>query len=141
MPVWLALTFVTMGLWALWGFFSKVATTHLDGLSAAAWQGVGGALVSLFLFGLLRFQDARMGGSVGGVVIAALAGIASWAGIATFVLALASGGKAAVVVPLAALYPVLTVGLSLVFLKESLTPTQALGIVLAVAAGVLLTRQ
>ncbi|MHC5080458.1 MAG: EamA family transporter [Planctomycetota bacterium] len=46
-------------------------------------------------------------------------------------------GKASVVVPLTALYPVVTLVLVFVFLREPLTAKQGVGIALALAAMVL----
>ncbi len=49
------------------------------------------------------------------------------------------GGKASVVIPLTALYPAVTVAMAAVLLKEKPNPYQAVGIVLAIVASVLLS--
>jgi transporter family protein len=51
------------------------------------------------------------------------------------------GGKAAVVTPLAALYPVVTVLIAVAFLGEKLNGAQIVGIALAIAGGLLLSRE
>jgi transporter family protein len=56
-------------------------------------------------------------------------------------VALERGGKASIVVPLVALYPLLTVLLALVFLGEQLGGRQWLGVLLAIVAGVLLSQE
>jgi transporter family protein len=62
------------------------------------------------------------------------------AGIIAFVFALSHGGKASIVVPMTAMYPVVTIGLSVAILKEQITPTTGLGIVFALIAVFLLSR-
>jgi transporter family protein len=60
-------------------------------------------------------------------------------GIVTFTAALTTG-RASVVVPISALYPVVTIGLGIAFFSEGVTPTQASGIGLALVAIVLMSR-
>ena len=137
MPQWLALALLALTLWGVWGFLAKVASTHLDARTGAALQGLGAAVVTLALLGVLRFRPEV---PPGGAVAALAAGAALWLGIVAFTYALGSGGKAAVVVPLTALYPLVTIVLSLTLLKEQLTPLHGVGVVLALAAMVLLSR-
>jgi transporter family protein len=61
-------------------------------------------------------------------------------GIITFNAALGGGGRASIVVPLSALYPIVTIGLGMLFLSEHLTATQASGAGLAMVAIVLMSR-
>ncbi len=68
-----------------------------------------------------------------GVAAAIIAGVFMAFGLLAFFKAL-TAGAATVVVPLTALYPVVTVALSWAFLKESLTPRHLTGIALALAA-------
>jgi len=57
-----------------------------------------------------------------------------------FVFALSSGGKASIVVPMTALYPVITIVLSVAILREQITPVHGAGVALALVAVVLLSR-
>jgi transporter family protein len=61
-------------------------------------------------------------------------------GIITFTAALESGGKASIVVPMTALYPLVAIALGVTFLSESISPIQATGIGLALAGIVLMSR-
>lgn len=74
-----------------------------------------------------------------GILITILAALFASSGGLLLLTAL-SKSKASTVLPLIALYPALTVLLSLVFLRESLTPSQWTGVALAVVVGVLLSR-
>jgi len=68
-----------------------------------------------------------------GWLFVVLAGLAGTIGTAAFYIAL-SGWKVSVVVPLTALYPAVTILLSLLFLREEVALHQIIGVVLAVAA-------
>ena len=137
MASWLVLTLAAVALWGLWGFLAKVASDYLNPRSAAAIQGIGVVVVTLGILGFMRFKPEF---HLGGALAAFLAGAALWIGIIAFVFALSQGGKASIVVPMTALYPVVTIGLSVAILKEQITPTTGLGIVFALIAVVLLSR-
>jgi len=62
------------------------------------------------------------------------------AGIIAFVFALNHGGKASIVVPMTAMYPVVTIALSVGILKEQITPTTGMGVVFAMIAVFLLSK-
>ena len=53
--------------------------------------------------------------------------------------ALESGGKASIVISLISLYPLLSVGFAVLFLHEHLNALQALGILVAICAAILLS--
>jgi transporter family protein len=73
-----------------------------------------------------------------GLPVAILAGACGALGSLFFLLALVKG-KTSIVVTATALYPLLVVVLSAVFLKETITFKQGVGITLAIAAMVLLS--
>ena len=130
MSSWLALSLVSLGLWGLWGVFSKVATQHL-GPQVAYLLGMTGYLP---VFGILLYETGgRVPWQPWGWAAAVAAGMSTGFGLFFFFRAL-HHGTASVVVPLTSLYPVVTVILSWLFLKESLSPRQLTGLILAVAA-------
>jgi drug/metabolite transporter (DMT)-like permease len=69
-----------------------------------------------------------------GILVALAGGTVSCLGNLPFLGALGAGGKAAAVVPVTALYPVVTVLLAVALLGERLGRIQALGIALSIAA-------
>ena len=75
--------------------------------------------------------------SAAGFGWAAIGGFLAFVGFLTFFAALEQG-KASTVVTLSALYPLVTILLSVVFLREKLTTRQGIGIVLAMIASALL---
>lgn len=135
MAIWLGFSLITVGLWGLWAFFSKMATQHLPPAAVYLVSGVG-HLVIIGYLGLtggwvIPWQPV-------GLVTAVAAGLCTALGVLCFFKALA-GGASTLVVPLTALYPVVTVVLSRLFLQESLTPRHLAGIALALVAGWLLS--
>lgn len=137
---WFAWSIATIALWGLWGFLAKLALGQLR------WQDMlivaSAAYTVLYLvFAGIMFAIFRptLAVSGQGAVLAFAAAFAGFAGIITFYLAL-NAGSPAIVVPLTAVYPVLTVVLSLVLLGESLTLSQAVAVVLFLIATVLVSR-
>src|SRR5439155_6549547 len=68
-----------------------------------------------------------------------LAGALNALGALASFLAYRTGGKASVVTPLAALYPIVTVALAVPLFKERVSAREAIGIALALAAAVALS--
>jgi len=115
MAAWSVLTPEALGLCGLWGFFAKLGSDNLTPKSAAVVQGMGAAVVAFIVLAFMRFRPDR---DTGGSTAALFAGVSLMAGISAFVIALSHGGKASIVVPITAIYPVITIALSVGILKE-----------------------
>jgi len=130
MSTWLALSLASLGLWGLWGVFSKVATQQM-GPQVAYLLGIFGYLP---VFAILLYET---GGQIPwhpwGWAAALAAGMSTGFALFFFFRAL-HYGAASVVVPLTSLYPGVTVLLSWLFLKESVTPRHLTGLILAIVA-------
>jgi transporter family protein len=127
---------MAVGLWGLWGFLSKVAALKLP-TGAAYLISISGHLVVIGYLaatgGLaLPWQPAGLAAALG-------AGICMAFGLLYFFKALASGAAGAVV-PLTALYPMITVVLGWALLHEDFTLRRLAGVVLALAAVWLLSK-
>lgn len=121
--------------WGFWGFFSKLAVSKI-GFHAGLYYAI---TLFTFIATYLLFtkQLFPLNFSSQGVIFALLAGISG--GTATIFLYLLLGKHpAGLVVAITALYPIVTLILSIVFLKESLNLYQSIGLVLAMAALVLM---
>jgi len=130
---WLLLTIVTIVSWGFVGFFIKLASKYSN------WAEI--YIVSnavIFGVSLLVYVSQKPSLNVGslGFNYALAAGVVSSLSVITFYLAV-QGGKAIVVIPLTSLYPVVTIALSYLFLREGISFTKGLGIVLALVALVL----
>ena len=117
---------------------SKVAS---DGVDANTNQ-------IFFTFGLLPLillvwrSPRNAGGGEGrriGIGWAFLTGILGGTGNIAFFHALSMGGKASIVSPVTALFPLVTVVLAVTFLHERIGTTQKIGLVVALAAIYLLS--
>ena len=136
LPLWLFWSLVTVALWGTWGLVSKVAS---DGVDAYMNQ----LLFTVGIAPLLGFVWWKVGKGVPGeqtkgrgrgIFWAFLTGILGGLGNMAYFQAMVKGGKASVVTPVTALFPMVTVLLALVFLKERLGRLQWIGLGLAFAA-------
>jgi transporter family protein len=133
---WLGFSLVALVLWGVWGFLSKAATQQLPPLAVylLAVCGHGAVIGYLWLGGGLTLPWHPLG-----VAAALAAGLCMAVGLLCFFRALAVGA-ATVVVPLTALYPLVTVVLCWAVLREEMTPRHLTGISLALVAGWLLSK-
>lgn len=125
---WLVYALFSTFLYGLWGFFSKLATNHIDSYSVLIYETFGVILVALSVLVKIGFRPQIDGW---GIFYAFLVGICGIVATLFFFLAV-SQGKVAVVVTLTALYPVVSILLAVVILKEPITLRQAIGIALAI---------
>jgi transporter family protein len=136
MSLWLIFAVSCVSFWGVWGFLAKLSTARgLHPLALAAVSSLTTALTAWTAFYFIG--GAPWGKAHGNIPLALLTGILGSAGAISFFLAL-HHGRASLVVPLSALYPAITILLSLLLLGERPTPTQGLGIVLAIIASILL---
>ncbi|MBM3943758.1 MAG: DMT family transporter [SAR202 cluster bacterium] len=133
MPIWLIFAILALALWGVWGIFPKLATSYLSPASVMVYEGIGHMVVVIATLAYLGFRPEVQ---AKGIAFAVLAGFVGTVGSLVFLFAI-SKGKASVVVPLTALYPLVTIVLALVLLHEPLTWKQGLAIVFALAALVL----
>jgi transporter family protein len=127
---WFLFTFVSLLLWGAWGFFSKLAAISLKPTDAYIYQVVGILLAGVAMAFLVRFDYH---GKTSGILFGLASGAAVTFGAYFFFQALGRG-RGGVVVTATALYPVITLLLSSVFLHESFSLKQVLGIGFALVA-------
>ena len=134
MKIWYVYAVLTVVTWGLWGVCSKIAATYAKPRQALLFQTVGIVVFALLVLALERF---KIEWNTVGFSWAALGGFLAFVGFLTFFAAL-DQGKASTVVALSALYPLVTILVSIAFLHERLTTRQGIGIAVAVIASVLL---
>lgn len=130
MNSWFFLSLGAVAIWGVWGLFGKLASASIDGRSVFFYQLLTGLAVVLLLALVTGFRPAT---NPRGVFWAVLTGLASAGGQILFFIAL-SRGKASVIVAMTAFYPVVTVLLAFLVLRESITLYQGLGMAFAMAA-------
>ena len=131
---WMLYTILALTCFGVVGFLQKISTDRVSAEAALVWLIVGFMLLLPFIYtGPLMFQYPLH--SIGFVVAGGLLNaLGSWALLA----AMKSGGKAAIVVPMTAVYPLLVCVVAPLLLNEHLTAFQGGGVTLALAAIVLL---
>jgi transporter family protein len=127
---WLISSLVAMVCWGLWGLLLKLASKYFNWQQTFVVTSIVTLTASLLVF--LWLKPVINVGSTGfGYAMAA--GVSGLVALLAFYSAIGSG-KAIIVVPLTALYPVVTTILSYLVLREEISLTKGLGIVLALVA-------
>ena len=124
--------------WGLWGFFGKYALKYISPTSLILFETIGAIVIQLIVVIFLFYYKYRFETNPTGITLAVLTALFGVIGTILFFFTL-SKTKASVLVPLTALYPVITILLSFLFLKEKVTLIQGIGVVLAIVASVLLS--
>ncbi len=138
MPRWLALSLLTILVWGAWGAISKVASEGVDANTNQIFFTIG----LLPLVAMVWRSPRNAGGGAGrriGIGWAFLTGILGGTGNIAFFRALVIGGKASIVSPVTALFPLVTVVLAVTLLHERIGNAQKIGLALALAAIYLLS--
>ena len=137
LPTWLWLSALVLVSWGTLGLFQKLAVNHISASAALVWATAGFMLLQPLLFpGSTVFEYSTK--SLGWAL---LNGVFTGLGFLSLMAAMRHGGKASIVEPLTALYPVLVVLLAPVLLHESIKPLHGLGIACAVIGGMLLSAE
>ena len=133
MENWLAAAIIAFILYGLWGFFPKLAVTYISPASALVYEVAGAIMVGLLALKIVGFRpDAHPKG----ILYAVLTGITGMLGTLFFFYSV-KNGKVSVVASLTALYPLITIILAHLFLREPIAIRQLLAMVLAMAALIL----
>ena len=141
LPLWLLWSLATILLWGTWGLVSKIASAGVDAYGNQLLYTVGLAPLMIFVAWTVHrhSRNEKRERRAAGVFWAFLTGILGGVGNLAFFQALVEGGKASVVAPVTALFPMVTVLLALIFLRERLGRVQWVGLALAFVAIYLLS--
>ncbi len=126
---WFTFSIATIVLWGVWGLLAKILLKTIDWQQFFVVSEIGALVIAIAAF--LYFKPAVSMNQT--FLYAVAAGAIGVLGSLALYLAL-STGKASVVVPLTALYPVVTVLLSFVVLQEKVTLFQGAGIFFALVS-------
>jgi transporter family protein len=124
-----------VALWGVNGLFMKLGTNCVSARSMVIWVTAGFLIFLPFVWWFTSLSGLSAMVITVGLLGGLVNGLGNWAVFAS----LERGAKASVAIPLTALYPLFTVMLATVFLKERPTSLQWLGIALAVAGGAMLS--
>ncbi len=133
---WLWFALLALFWWGLWGFLVKIGADRMT----------PGALQILFVVGMippLLLAMAKVSFKVDrdgkGVFYGILNGVLATFGMLAFYAAMARG-KASIVAPITAIFPLFTVMGAVLLLKEKVNRIQVVGIVLAIVAVMIFSR-
>lgn len=138
MPRWLAFSLLTILLWGTWGVVSKVASEGVDANTNQVFFTFGLLPLILIVWRSPRVAGTEKGRRAG-IAWAFLTGILGGVGNIAFFHALVIGGKASIVSPVTALFPLVTVILAVTLLHERIGTSQKIGLILALIAIYLLS--
>lgn len=132
MKPWLIWTWLAVLCWGIWAVLSRLIGDALNAAQQQALSTLGllPILVALAVSGRLTATGRRRRG----LGFAVAAGALTCLGNIAYYEVLGRGTKAATVVPLTALYPLVTILLAVVFLRERLNGRQIAGIGLSLVA-------
>lgn len=132
MPAWFAWSLLALLSWGVWAIISRVIGEALSPAQQQALSTLGMLPVIAVLPLLGTDQPSRNPRK--GTLVALAAGVLSCLGNVTYYDALNRGEKAATVVPLTAMYPLVTILLAVLLLRERLNRLQLCGIVCSLGA-------
>ena len=127
--VWLLFTAIALVAWGTAGLLQKVSTNYISAQSALVWLIAGFVVVEPWLW-----KPGESSYLARDAVIAALSGGLSALAFWALLEAMESGGKAAIVVPLTSMYPLLVVLIAPLVLHERFTLQQGAGIACGLGA-------
>lgn len=136
LPPWMWFAAIALVSWGVTGVTQKLATNRISSALSFLWFAYAMIAISALLALLLPIHW-HLAAKIG--TAAVVGGTLNGLGALTSFTALESGGKAAVVISLIALYPLITVILAVTLLHEHITSAQAAGVAIAVVAAVLLS--
>jgi transporter family protein len=132
MPKWMTYSLLSLAFYGVWGVVSDHASNRIGPLPVQVLSTAGLVPVALVLF---LSKDWNAGKNrVRGCAHAFATGLLAVGGTWSMFEAFSRGGEASTVIPLICTYPILTVILARIFLKEKPNKVQLAGMVLALVA-------
>jgi transporter family protein len=132
---WVFFAVLALLVWGVWGFAARLAAASI-GWREMTVLGSIGSVSSMIVFALLTRPNLSY--PLSAFMLAFVVGVLGFMGAPIFYAAL-ERNPSAIVVVVTSLYPVVTIILSTLILNEVPTTRQVVGIVLAIAALVLIS--
>ncbi|WP_448579429.1 EamA family transporter [Thermosphaera sp.] len=136
MQAWLIYSIISLLLWGVWGVILKYSNNFYNTVTTYYLSTIGSFATATIL--TLTMKNDFNTNPLRHIHFPLIAGFFGTLGYWFMVKALEQG-KASIVITITAVYPVITLALSILILYEKLTLTQVIGIVLAVLGIVLMS--
>jgi transporter family protein len=120
--------------WGGWALLQKMGSVEVPAATVQFLFTFGALPIALALLAAKRFKMEK---SLAGIACAVLMGVLAGVGNAALSAAYRSGGNTAVITAATAMYPMISVVLGVLVLREKLTPRHLLGLFLAGVAFIL----
>jgi transporter family protein len=134
MAQWLWLSLIVVVLWGVVGLLQKISTNYISAGALLIWDRI--AYVAFLPFLCVGLHLNRLEPTE--ILVGTLAGFINSLGALYLYKSLQNGAKASIAIPLTALYPLITVLLAVIFLRERLNGLHWVGVALAFVAAVLM---
>ena len=134
-PPWFWYSAIVLVTWGVVGLLQKLSTNEISAESALIWLVVGFILLTPVFYPGKTLFTFPVHSLIHILTSAALNALGAWALLA----AMKSGGRASIVVPFTALYPLVVVLTAPIILRESISLSQGVGVGCALVAVVLLS--
>ncbi len=135
-PIWLLYALLCILSWGVWGVFAKLGSDTMDPMQMQVLFTIG--MLPLVVLALIRLRF-KLETDTRGAAYGILNGVFTGLGLLAYYAAMARG-KASVVGPVTALFPLLTVALAFFLLKERMNNVQSVGMILALLSIFILSR-
>jgi len=135
LPAWFWFAVITLVSWGIVGILQKLSTNYISAESSLIWLVIGFGLLEPFFYpgaAVLHYSGWNLFWALGS---GALNALGAWA----LFIALKKGGKASIVSPITALYPLVVIAIVPFILHESISRLQVVGVICALIAVVLLS--
>jgi bacterial/archaeal transporter family protein len=129
-PKWLIHALLAIFWWGLFGFLAKLGSDKASPVQTQILFTLG--MVPLVITALIRLRF-KVGSDGRGTAYGILIGVLSTMAFLAYLAAMARG-KASLVGPVTALFPLVTIPLAFIVLKEKLNRVQLLGVVFALVS-------
>lgn len=135
LPPWFWYAVITLIAWGVVGLLQKLSTNYISAESSLIWLVVGFLILEPLVYpgaALMHYSAINL---FWALACGTLNALGAWA----LFKAMKCGGKASVIAPLTALYPVVVIAAAPLILHESVTALQGVGVLCALIAIVLLS--
>lgn len=134
---WFWYSVLCIACWGMWALLAKLGSEEIPPNASQFLFAFGALPVALVLLARRRMKMERDAKGIAySVANGVLSGVGSWALFAAY----RTGGNAAVITTVSAMYPLITVILAISILRERLTRLHVVGLGFAIAAFVIFSR-
>ncbi len=135
--MWIVYSVAAALFWGIWGVVAKFISADINPYTNHMLFTIGMLFTLPFVIGKVRKTKPQRRGVIWGLIAGLFAVIGNVAVYQAFV----DGGMAAIVIPVTNLYPMVTIFIALLVFKEKLNWVNAIGILLALPAVIMLSGQ